>query len=119
MSAKDNYQEDGVHAPPQFSPNIPKHLLADMDEQERWLYERASIQEQQNEWLMRRAIMADVRHAKADSRMSTIEARIKPFEELKVVLTAKWSVLAILFSGLVAPLLLAAFGAWIASFLNK
>lgn len=105
--------------PPKFKPNIPPHLLNTMSDTDRYLMEAASIHGQQNEWLMQRAVNADLRHARADARMDKIEARIAPFEELKVVLTAKWSVIAMLFSAIAIPVALAIFGAYISAWLNK
>lgn len=100
---------------PEFKSNIPAHLADSLPESERWLYAQVSIALQQNEWLIQRAVKVDRRQVSTDRRLDEISEKVRNFEELKATLTGRWSVVAMLFGGLLLPVLLLAIGAWLNS----
>lgn len=97
---------------PAFEPDIPKHLIADLSAKEQWFYERVSIQEQQNKWIIDRCV-------KADRKLKDLQRRVAGIETLKTILTAKWSIVALLLSAFVFPIALALVGAWGYAFFEK
>jgi hypothetical protein len=104
---------------PKFEPQIPNHLIEGLSKTDQWLCQCMSVQKQQNEWLIERAIKTDQRHREADKRMQELDARLKPFENRWVVLTAKWSIVAIIVGGLAVPVMLVWFASWLNHFYTK
>lgn len=104
---------------PEFKSKIPAHLLSGLPETERWLYDQVSIQGQQNEWIIRRSIKSDIRQDETAAEVAASRERIEALEQLRRIMTAKWSVVIFIFSAFAGPIALAAFGAWMYAFFEK
>lgn len=70
---------------PEARSKIPAHLLAVLDEQERYMVESMSKMEARNEWL--ETVAVDNRAAIID-----LDERMAGFEKWRSALTSKWSV---------------------------
>jgi len=71
---------------PEAKSKIPAHLLAVLDEQERYMVESMSKMEARNEWLDTAAV--DNRQAIID-----LDERMDKVEKWRAVLMSKWSVI--------------------------
>jgi hypothetical protein len=77
---------------PKFESKVPEHLLRGKTDAEMWMYHEMSIQSQQNEWLMYRAVKIDKRQDATERRLQAVEERQTDLQDFRRVLTAKWSV---------------------------
>lgn len=111
--------EEGELQVPRFQSEIPEHLIASLSLKEKWQYEQISIQGKQNQWLIQRSVKADKRQNETDEKITTLDTRVKVFEELKTIMTAKWSLVGGLFIIILIPAALAVFGAWIIHWFEK
>jgi hypothetical protein len=71
----------------EFKSKIPPHLLAVLDDQERYMVESMSKLEQRNEWL--EIVATENREAVID-----FDERLSTLEKWKEMLTNKWAVVA-------------------------
>lgn len=85
---------------PDFKSTIPGHLLAKMNEQDRWLFENISIMEEREKWLVRAVV---------EDRKALIEADTKAtaVKNWKDKLTSRWGLLVAAFI-LIAPVIIKA-----------
>jgi hypothetical protein len=87
-------------AVPEFRSTIPPHLLAKLEDQERYLVETLSKFELQNHWLVVAAVEANAAIIELDGRQTRVEL-------WKERLTSKWALIIGLLV-LVAPVVLKA-----------
>src|SRR3954471_15987668 len=101
--------------PPEHKPQVPAPLMRGLSPQERYVYEQLSIANQDNKWLMEKVIEAGKRDAEADVRIMAIEKRVGIIEDLRKIISAKWSIIVVIIVGVVNPILFGILGAWLKS----
>jgi len=99
--------------PPEFFPNVPAPLLEKLPPKDRWLYERMSVIERQNNWIVEHQVKADRWRRAADERTARVEGRVLLLEELKITLTAKWSIVFLIFVCIISPIVFSFLGVWL------
>jgi hypothetical protein len=111
---------------PKFTPEVPDLMLRGATPIEKYLMEQQSIQCQQNEWQMARAIESNNRFDKGDEeredmkiQIREVAARIQPFERLQQQLSGKWSVIAFIGGVILIPAVLSFIGAWFIHLFDK
>ncbi len=110
MNHKEIEQQD-LFAP-DFKPEIPEHLIADMSESQKWIYGQISIQSQQNHWLIARSIRSDQRQIETERQVTDLKTTVTALDELRKSLGAKWSVVAVIASLFLVPLAVSIAAEW-------
>jgi hypothetical protein len=100
-----------MNTKPVFKPQIPKHLLSDLSEKDRWMYGEITIQRQQNEWIIEQLQSGDDRFQAIENRQDKTESKVQTLEKFKSTLTAKWTVATAIFLSLIFPIVIAFLGA--------
>lgn len=70
---------------PVFDSKIPPHLIAQLDEKERWMYENMSVLQQKTDWLIEKQMETNDNVRNTDTRLQVVEL-------WKNVLSGKWAV---------------------------
>ena len=71
---------------PEFASKIPAHLVAKLDEKERWLVETLSKLDFKTDWVVDQVI-------DSNEQQIDIDVRLQKIENWKAVLSGKWALL--------------------------
>jgi hypothetical protein len=109
---------ENAQQPTKFEPKIPLWMRPHYDAMpphEQWKCDMASVQEQQNNWLMEHAVRADEHRAHINKRVDDLATEVKPVvATFKLLATVRAKLMAIALAILI-PMALAVFGAWVSS----
>lgn len=71
---------------PEFASKIPAHLVAKLDEKERWLVETLSKLDFKTDWVVDKVL-------ESNTQQIDIDVRLQRVENWKAVLSGKWALL--------------------------
>lgn len=102
--------------PPEFQPKIPLWMRNHYDALEpiqRWQCDMASVQEQQNNWIMEQHKRAEAHRMVIDVRVDTLANDVRPVVILVNNLKSLRSKIVAAIFAILIPMGLAVFGAWL------
>lgn len=101
--------------PPKFDADIPVHLLKDISDGSKWMYEQISVHGKKADWLIDHAKRADDHRTHINKVVSDLDVKVTPAVNLAAkVTTLRGRIVAVVLL-IVIPMGLAVFGAWVGS----
>lgn len=99
----DEKATDSIYPPlvrPTFHSAVPKHLIEQMEEKDRYMVSQMSIMEQQNEWIISAVVECNRSIRELDigmrSSRAQLELRLQTAEQWQRMVMSKWAVVVVL-----------------------
>lgn len=106
-----DHGSDSQYSPlrvPEFTSQVPAHLLSQLDEGMGYMLHSLSVVQQQNKWIIQSLIDQNTAIRDLDIRQqaskAAIELRLQSCEAWRDRLTSKWAVIVVIF-GFIAPII--------------
>jgi len=100
---------------PEFSSQIPHHLLHDLGEKDREILNQLSTQTQQNQWIIETLIGMDEQVRKTNGRVNALEEKATDCltkTQVRSVFFGKWGILTLAI-GVIFPVIITLVSQWL------